>query len=51
VLRIKSFLQCCGSVTFCVLLFEGTFTSYFSEIKSHKKVTKHSRNLTIFAWW
>jgi hypothetical protein len=30
---------------FCLLLFEGTFTSFFSSIKSHKEVTKqYGRN-------
>jgi hypothetical protein len=38
---------------FCLLLFEGTFTS-FSKIKSQKEVTKQAVGinvfLTIFAW-
>ncbi len=37
---------------FCLLLFEGTFTSFFKD-KVQKK-SQNSRNqdfLTIFAWW
>jgi hypothetical protein len=41
------------SLTFCWLLFEGTFTSFFKDKKSKRshKAVEIKVFLTIFAWW